>query len=85
MWRVRTYCAERAGQRGATSKSDFSRKVTLVVYGDLASKVVSDDRRAYSSTLVEAEAERSRGRHVCVVDADGSRHCCGGDPRRAWS
>lgn len=70
-WRVRTHCAERAAQQGATPKTDFSRKVTLVVYGDLASKVVTDDRRAYSSTLVDAEAERRRGRHVCVVDADG--------------
>ncbi|AWT47914.1 hypothetical protein HXP45_20435 [Streptomyces actuosus] len=52
-------------------KTDFSRKVTLVVYGDLASKVVTDDRRTYSSTLVDAEAERSQGRHICVVDADG--------------
>ncbi|MEV5126071.1 hypothetical protein AB0K49_25255 [Streptomyces decoyicus] len=42
-----------------------------MVYGDLASKVVTDDRRTYSSTLVDAEAERSRGRHVCVVDGDG--------------
>ncbi|MFI5875362.1 hypothetical protein ACIBAH_23450 [Streptomyces sp. NPDC051445] len=32
---------------------------------------MSDDRRAYSSTLVAAEAERGRGRHVCVVDAAG--------------
>ncbi|MGW6716019.1 hypothetical protein ACWF9X_07115 [Streptomyces globisporus] len=79
-WRVRTYCAERAGQRGATSKSDFSRKVTLVVYGDLASKVVTDDRRAYSSTLVNAEAERSRGRHVCVVDGDGFSKLLRGRP-----
>lgn len=70
-WRVRAHCAERAEQQGATPKTDFSHKVTLVVYGDLASKVVTDDRRIYSSTLVDAEAERSRGRHVCVVDADG--------------
>ncbi|MGW0547747.1 hypothetical protein [Streptomyces altiplanensis] len=70
-WTVRTRCAERARQQDATPKTDFSRKVTLVVYGDLASKVVTDDRRTYSSTLVEAEAERRRGRHVCVVDGDG--------------
>ncbi|WP_406132851.1 hypothetical protein [Streptomyces zaomyceticus] len=79
-WRVRTHCAERAGQRGATTKSDFSRKVTLVVYGDLASKVVTDDRRTYSSTLVDAEAERSRGRHVCVVDGDGFSKLLRGRP-----
>lgn len=70
-WTVRTHCAERARRQAATPKADFSQKVTLVVYGDLASKVVTDDRRTYSSTLVDAEAERSRGRHVCVVDGDG--------------
>ena len=80
MWSVRTDCAKRAGQLGAIPKTDFSRKVTLVVYGDLASKVVTDDRRAYSSTLVDAEAERSRGRHVCVVDADGFSKLLKGRP-----
>ncbi|MFE5401582.1 hypothetical protein ACFQ9Z_09275 [Streptomyces sp. NPDC056580] len=80
VWTVRATCAKRAGQRGAVTKTDFSRKVTLVVYGDLASKVVTDDRRAYSSTLVDAEAERSRGRHVCVVDADGFSKLLKGRP-----
>ncbi|MCZ7456700.1 hypothetical protein [Streptomyces sp. WMMC940] len=79
-WTLRTRCAERARQRGATPKTDFSRKVTLVVYGDLASKVVTDDRRTYSSTLVGAEAERSRGRHVCVVDGDGFSRLLDGRP-----
>lgn len=80
MWSVRTDCAKRAGPLGAIPKTDFSRKVTLVVYGDLASKVVTDDRRAYSSTLVDAEAERSRGRHVCEVDADGFSKLLKGRP-----
>ncbi|MFE5600712.1 hypothetical protein ACFQ8O_16195 [Streptomyces coelicoflavus] len=53
------------------AKTDFSRRITLVVYGDLASKVVTDSRRAYSSKLVDADAARNGGRHVCVVDADG--------------
>jgi hypothetical protein len=71
VWTVRTRCADKVEQYGATSKTDFSQKVTLVVYGDLTSKVVTDDRRAYSRTLVDAEAQRRRGLHVCVVDADG--------------
>ncbi|MEV5341017.1 hypothetical protein AB0K93_21465 [Streptomyces sp. NPDC052676] len=79
-WTVRTDCAKRAGQHGAIPKTHFSRKVTLVVYGDLASKVVTDDRRAHSSTLVDAEAERSRGRHVCVVDTDGFSKLLKGRP-----
>ncbi|MFD3436699.1 hypothetical protein ACFWU3_04250 [Streptomyces sp. NPDC058685] len=79
-WRVRTHCAERARQEGATPKTDFSQKVTLVIYGDLASKVVTDDSRTYSSTLVNAEAERRRGRHVCVVDGDGFSKLLRGRP-----
>jgi uncharacterized protein YciI len=49
----------------------FSKKITVVVYGDLASKVVTDPRREYSKKLVGAERERDDGRHVCVVDAAG--------------
>lgn len=71
VWTVREKCAERAKDHGATAKRDFSRKVTLVVYGDLASKVVTDTRRAYSGTLVEAERQCRQGQHVCVVDGDG--------------
>ncbi|MFG2452658.1 hypothetical protein ACGFSG_25055 [Streptomyces sp. NPDC048512] len=70
-WTVREHCAKKAQQHGAIPKTDFSKKVTLVVYGDLASKVVTDNRRAYSSTLVNAEAQRRQGLHVCVVDGDG--------------
>ncbi|WP_244162758.1 hypothetical protein [Streptomyces bungoensis] len=80
VWTVRADCAKRARQFDAIPKTDFSRKVTLVVYGDLASKVVTDDRRTYSSTLVDAEAERRQGRHVCVVDADGFSKLLKGRP-----
>ena len=78
---VRSRCAELAQRdRTVVVKSDFSRKVTLVVYGDLASKVVTDSRRAYSSTLVDADASRNDGRHVCVVDADGFSRLLKGRP-----
>ncbi len=70
-WTVRPRCAELAEECDADTKTDFSRKITLLVYGDLASKVVTDSRRAYSSKLVDADASRNGGRHVCVVDADG--------------
>ncbi|WP_445284736.1 hypothetical protein [Streptomyces sp. DSM 118148] len=70
-WLVRTECARKAKQRGATTKTDFSSGITLVVHGDLAGKQVSDTRRNYSGTLVAAEHERQQGHHVHVVDGDG--------------
>ncbi|GAB2809079.1 hypothetical protein GCM10027073_47280 [Streptomyces chlorus] len=70
-WTVRSRCEQLVMDRGADPKTDFSRKITLVVYGDLASKVVTDSRRAYSSKLVGADISRNDGQHVCVVDADG--------------
>ncbi|WP_405668991.1 hypothetical protein [Streptomyces sp. NBC_00055] len=68
---VRKRCAAKAESLGATSKTDFSGKITLVVHGDLAGKSVSDTRRNYSSTLVETEREHRQGNHICVVDGDG--------------
>ncbi|MFF8593717.1 hypothetical protein ACF061_20170 [Streptomyces sp. NPDC015220] len=70
-WMVREECARRAKQRGATTRTDFSNGITLVVHGDLAGKQVSDTRRNYSGTLVAAERERGQGRHVHVVDGHG--------------
>jgi BRCT domain type II-containing protein len=70
-WKYRRECIERAERVGALCKSDFSRKITLVVYGDLTTQAVIDLRRHYSEKLLRAEEERERGHHVCVVDADG--------------
>ena len=70
-WMVRARCAEVAKRCDATVKTGFSGGVTLVVYGDLAGKVVTDPRRAYSGTLVDAEKQRRQGWHVCVVDGAG--------------
>jgi hypothetical protein len=71
-WTLREDCAASAMTRGAVDwKADFSRKVALLVHGDLARQVVTDDARRYSKKLVRAAWERDRGYHVCVVDADG--------------
>lgn len=70
-WTLREHCDTMARTRGASSKPDFSRKVSLLVHGDLASQVVTDPRRQYSKKLVRAAWERGRGYHVCVVDGDG--------------
>lgn len=74
VWTVRDKCKKRARDRGATPKTDFSRKVTLVVFGDLTSKAVSDTRRNYGDTLVDAELRRRQGHHVCVVNEEGFSH-----------
>lgn len=68
---VRRECVERAEKRKAQCKEEFSGQITLVVHGDLAGKVVTDEKRKYSEKLVAADRERERGHHVCVVDADG--------------
>ncbi|MER5668826.1 hypothetical protein [Streptomyces mirabilis] len=70
-WIVRKCCEETAHQLGANCKSDFSRRITVVVHGDLASQAVTDKQRQYSKKLVGAARERDRGYHICVVDGDG--------------
>ncbi|MDB5910580.1 MAG: hypothetical protein JWP34_4694 [Massilia sp.] len=71
-WTVQKRCGEMAKLLGAKSwKPDFSRKVTAVVHGDLASQIVTDSHRQYSQKLLGAEQERDQGRHVHIVDADG--------------
>lgn len=68
--------------RGADWKPDFSRKITVVVHGDLASQAVTDARRQYSKKLVGAASERDRGHHSCVVDAAGFADLVAGHPAR---
>ncbi|MDX2540633.1 BRCT domain-containing protein [Streptomyces sp. WI04-05B] len=81
-WTIRKHCIEIALRLGAGWKPDFSRKITVVVHGDLASQVVTDARREYSQKLVRAAWERDRGYHVCVVDADGFADLLGRFPAR---
>lgn len=69
--KVRRDCVALAKKRGAETKTDFSRSVSVVVHGDLASKFVTDSNREYSRTLIRTAAERARKHHVCVVDANG--------------
>jgi hypothetical protein len=81
-WALREHCDTMARARGASSKPDFSRKVSLLVHGDLASQVVTDPDRQYSKKLVRAAWERDRGYHVCVVDGDGFADLIAGHPTR---
>lgn len=56
---------------GGSYKPDYSRRVDLIIYGNLASAVVTDPQRHYSQKLDLAQADRERGYHPHVVDARG--------------
>lgn len=79
-WVIRKDCEEMIQQFGANSKPDFSRKITVVVHGDLASQLVTDSHREYSKNLVLATREREQGHHVCVVDGNGFVDLIDGNP-----
>lgn len=79
---LRPRCIELARQHGAGFNPDFSRKITILVHGDLASQAVTDAVREYSKRLVRAAWERDRGYHVCVVDAEGFSDLLSGYPAR---
>ncbi|MGP3756158.1 hypothetical protein [Streptomyces sp. IBSNAI001] len=84
-WMVRKKCDSRAGQRGAKSKSDFSRHVSLVVHGFPAPCLkLRRPPRGNRPVLVPSQARygvlgaplrtRQLGRHdsrELVVDLDG--------------
>ena len=82
-WTVREDCALMAKRRGALDwKPDMSAKVTLLVYGDLASANVTDKTRGYSKKLALAERLRSDGKSIAVIDGPGFSDLCTGFPAR---
>ncbi|PPF28424.1 MULTISPECIES: hypothetical protein [unclassified Rathayibacter] len=82
-WTVREECVLMAERRGALGwKTDMSSKVTLLVYGDLASSVVTDKTRHYSKKLALAERLRRAGMRIHVIDGPGFSDLCAGFPAR---
>lgn len=82
-WTIREDCVLMAKQRGARDwKPDMSGKVTLLVYGDLASANVTDKTRGYSKKLALAERLRREGKAIAVIDGPGFSDLCAGFPAR---
>ncbi|WP_448811072.1 hypothetical protein [Agromyces bauzanensis] len=82
-WTIREDCVLMARQRGALDwKPDMSGKVTLLVYGDLASANVTDKTRGYSKKLALAERLRREGKPISVIDGPGFSDLCAGFPAR---
>ncbi|WP_103546625.1 hypothetical protein [Streptomyces sp. SM1] len=69
-WVVRDNCFARAQTLGAVCQNSFSRKVTLVVHGELTGNV-KDAERALSRKLLTVIESRRAGRHIHVVDNAG--------------
>lgn len=56
---------------GATDAPDRSRRVTLLVVGDLDGQVIVDPINHRSQKLVFVDEQRRLGNHICVVDDTG--------------
>ncbi|MFF6875575.1 hypothetical protein ACFY9S_09705 [Streptomyces sp. NPDC012474] len=69
-WVVRKKCFSRAQALGAAYQNSFSRKVTLVVHGELTGNVKDADRELSRKLLAVIESRRA-GRHIHVVDNAG--------------
>ncbi|MGW9396564.1 hypothetical protein [Streptomyces sp. NPDC055642] len=80
-WVVRKNCFSRAQTLGAACQNSFSRKVTLVVHGELTGNVKDADRELSRKLLTVIESRRE-GRHIHVVDNAGYSDLLFGAPAR---
>ncbi|MGV9850566.1 hypothetical protein ACWDWU_17630 [Streptomyces sp. NPDC003442] len=80
-WVIRKDCFSRSQTLGAVCQNSFSRKVTLVVHGELAGNVKDMDR-GLSRKLLAVMDSRKAGRHIHVVDAAGFSDLLFGAPAR---
>jgi hypothetical protein len=80
-WVLRKDCRSRSETLGAIYQEHFSRKVTLVVHGELAGNVKDVDR-GLSRKLLAVMQSRREARHVHVVDAAGYSDLLFGAPAR---
>lgn len=65
---------------GATYKDDLSRKVSLLVHGDLSSQHVVNEWEQHSQKLEFVKVESKSGHHICVVTARGFSDLLSGKP-----
>lgn len=82
-WEIREDCVRMAMARGAADwKTDMSRKVSLLVHGDLASQNVTDKTRQYSKKLKLADTLRRSGHELAIIDGQGFADLLDGYPAR---
>jgi hypothetical protein len=84
-WETKKECGRRVVERGAQSVDDESRKVTLLVIGDLSTQVVTDRVLQYSAKIIYVHEQRLRGRHICAVDGPGFTDLVNGREARCLS
>lgn len=80
-WVFRKDCRSRSESLGAICQDSFSRKVTLVVHGELAGNVKDADH-GLSQKLLKVIESRRLGQHIHVVDAAGFSDLLFGAPAR---
>lgn len=62
---------ERLEMLGGTISPHWSKKVNVLVHGDLTGQIVSDRRRLFSKKLLGVEEHLASGAHVHVIDSAG--------------
>ncbi|GAA0934715.1 MULTISPECIES: hypothetical protein [Streptomyces violaceusniger group] len=80
-WVFRKDCISRSKNLGAICQNSFSKRVTLVVHGELAGNVKDADR-GLSQKLLKVMQSRREGLHIHVVDAAGYSDLLFGAPAR---
>lgn len=68
---LRPQLIEMLQRAGAAYKDDLSRKVSLLVHGDLSSQHVVNEWEQHSQKLEFVKAEAKSDRHICVVTSRG--------------
>jgi hypothetical protein len=68
---LRDDCQTMVVTRGGDWQTDYSRKVTLLVHGDLDPRRVHDPIQMRSKKLRDAAEAELKGYHTCIVDQDG--------------
>lgn len=68
---LRPQIIEMLQRAGAAYKDDLSRKVSLLVHGDLSSQHVVNEWEQHSQKLEFVKAEAKGDRHICVVTSLG--------------
>lgn len=66
-------------RKNAEYKDDVSRKVSLLVHGDLSSQLVVNEWEQHSQKLEQVKREAARGHHICVVSSRGLTSLVAGD------